>query len=160
MGRGSDIHLTNEAILKPHVDVRWGFCHNMCMNKTLLVVLLIIIGLLAFTNSSFENSLNKQGNALGTEVVDETSYFAKDASNTLVALIDNIRIGMANVLIHEKNMFHYDIVKNTPQKSLLSYVLYFLFALLSIFFIYKFLYYGLVLIGLYYLFLFIKNKFW
>lgn len=130
------------------------------MNKTLLVVLLLIIGFLLFTNTSLERSVSNGAQNVGTELVDESTYFATDASNSLLALIDNLRVTTANSILHAKNVFHNQIVNNTKDKSFLSYFFYFLLTLLSIFFIYKLLYYVLVLLLLYYLILFIKNKFW
>lgn len=130
------------------------------MNKTLLVVLLLIIGLLLFTNTSLEKSVSTGAQNVGTELVDETTYFATDASNSLLAIIDNFRITTANSILRAKAVFHNQIVNNTRDKSFLSYLFYFLLTLLSIFFIYKLLYYTLIALLLYYIIIFFKNKYW
>ncbi len=128
------------------------------MSKSILILGTIALFLL-LTNTAIERSISNGLWQFGRGVAGETQYVAEHMGDGFLRGIDSVRSSVGGTLIHYKNEFKYDIENDTANKSILSYVFYVLLLLLSIFFIYKILFYILLFLILYWLFIIIRNRF-
>lgn len=128
------------------------------MNKTVWI-LSFIIAFLLLTNTALERSLSRGVWSLSKGVVGETQYVVEDVGSGLLTGVDSARVSIAKTIVHYQKLFKSDIDNNTQNKSVLTYIFYFVLLFLGIFFIYKLLFYILLFIFLYWLYIVIRNRF-
>ncbi len=128
------------------------------MNKSFIV----IIGLFVFfllTDTALERVISGGVWSVGKGVVGETEFFMKDAGTGVLGGIEGLRRGLAYESTYFKNQFKADIARSQTDNDIFSYFMYFLLLFVSLFFVYKLLYYALIILFIFWLYVIIRNRF-